>query len=427
MNGTHSPPSIASLTSAGDNRARFVTLTQGIANRAENNSNFPPFTGPGALMNLVQRFTNNTVPVNINENFNVNDFIQQANANMQSKGLRPEDGRMRMPDEEDHNGRMPMDGERVNQGNVAEMDNDSYDNDYNDDDDGDDDDEDDDDDDDDYNDDNDDESESVDSEEEVHDEIVHNFMHTFHNGDYDLEFDDALSYDQGIPLSALPTQASYNKPDNWREANRIGLEKLKEQLQTYINSVSRGTFSNLNLRHNSKFDVHELMDNEKPVVWHEPVLDRYWNHFSAAINRRLYTDIYGIQLENIEITKDCMAALVDVCQCENVKISSPLVSFDNANLCGEGIICLSMLVDVSSQLQEFCLRHNWIDSMDLARCLSRSLKSHTCINQLIITHCELGSSPEILLVILQSDVRRINLSNNNRLIGGNHHCRVSGG
>ena len=88
----HSPPSIASLTTAGDNRARFAT-TQDIANKAAN-SNFPAFTGPGALMNLIQRFNNEVLPGNINENFNVNDFILQTNANLQSNGLRPVDGRM---------------------------------------------------------------------------------------------------------------------------------------------------------------------------------------------------------------------------------------------------------------------------------------------------------------------------------------------
>jgi hypothetical protein len=51
--------------------------------------------------------------------------------------------------------------------------------------------------------------------------------------------------------------------------------------------------------------------------------------------------------------------------------------------------------------------------MELARCLSRSLKSHTRINDLRLTHCDLGSDPEILLVILQSDVECIILSNNN--------------
>jgi Ran GTPase-activating protein (RanGAP) involved in mRNA processing and transport len=51
--------------------------------------------------------------------------------------------------------------------------------------------------------------------------------------------------------------------------------------------------------------------------------------------------------------------------------------------------------------------------MESARCLSRSLRSHACIDQLTITHCELGSSPEILSVILQSNVKSINLDNNN--------------
>jgi Ran GTPase-activating protein (RanGAP) involved in mRNA processing and transport len=51
--------------------------------------------------------------------------------------------------------------------------------------------------------------------------------------------------------------------------------------------------------------------------------------------------------------------------------------------------------------------------MESARCLSRSLRSHACIGQLTITHCELGSSPEILSVILQSNVKSINLDNNN--------------
>jgi hypothetical protein len=51
--------------------------------------------------------------------------------------------------------------------------------------------------------------------------------------------------------------------------------------------------------------------------------------------------------------------------------------------------------------------------MESARCLSRSLKLHNNINQISLTHCDLGSTPEILLIILQSDVRGINLSNNN--------------
>ena len=65
--------------------------------------------------------------------------------------------------------------------------------------------------------------ESEEEEEEVHDESVHKFIHTFHNGDYDQEFDDALSSDRSAVVpTTRPTQASYNKPDDWRERNQIG-------------------------------------------------------------------------------------------------------------------------------------------------------------------------------------------------------------
>ena len=60
------------------------------------------------------------------------------------------------------------------------------------------------------------------------------------------------------------------------------------------------------------------------------------------------------------------------------------------------------------------LYHNWIDSMESARFRSRSMRSHPRINQLFLSYCDLGrSSPEILLVILQSDVNHIILNNNN--------------
>ena len=54
-------------------------------------------------------------------------------------------------------------------------------------------------------------------EEEVDNEIVDKFTRTFHNGDYDAEFDDALSYDRSVTIPNQATQAAYNKPDNWRE------------------------------------------------------------------------------------------------------------------------------------------------------------------------------------------------------------------
>jgi hypothetical protein len=248
-------------------------------------------------------------------------------------------------------------------------------------------------------------------EEEVDNEIVDKFTRTFHNGDYDAEFDDALSYDRSVTIPNQATQAAYNKPDNWRERNRIGLEKVKRQLQTCIDSVTRGNSFDLILTHN----IYE--DQEEPIVWHEPILDRYWDVLEAEIDSRkqqeIVTDIRGIHIENVEMKKERIAALVDICRSGRATNSSTQVIFNNANICGEGIVCLSKLVDISSNLQMLFIRNNQIDDMESACCLSRALKSHNHINNLDLSHCDLGSTPEMISVILQSDVSNIRLSSNN--------------
>ena len=69
------------------------------------------------------------------------------------------------------------------------------------------------------------------------------FIRTFHNGDYDKVFVNSLNLDRNKILPSQPSQASYdNKPDDWVERNRIGLERVKAQLQTCIDSVPRDTY-----------------------------------------------------------------------------------------------------------------------------------------------------------------------------------------
>jgi hypothetical protein len=118
----------------------------------------------------------------------------------------------------------------------------------------------------------------------------------------------------------------------------------------------------------------------------------------------LATDIQGINIENVEIKKEHLAALVAMFLSGRATNSSECIAFVNANLCREGITWLSKLVDVSFNLQEFYIYHNRIDKMESASCLSRSLKSHACIIYLHLNHCDLGSNPEILLAMLQSEV-----------------------
>jgi hypothetical protein len=257
-------------------------------------------------------------------------------------------------------------------------------------------------------DDDDDDSGSV---EEVKDEIVDSFIRNFHNSEYDVELDDTLSSDRGIILPAWPTQASYNKPDNWRERNEFGLQLTMEAVENWICGLECDTSFNLCLTH------YVDGDDQEPIVWYKPILDESWDELEAAIDRvkqlGIVTEIEHIRIKNVEIKKDQLAALVAIFRSGRATNSSNTVDFDNVNLCGEGIITLSKLVDVSSKLQCFCLRHNRIDNMDSARYLSRSLKSHTRINNIHLTHCDLGSNPKMLSVILQSEVKIIDLSSNN--------------
>jgi hypothetical protein len=264
----------------------------------------------------------------------------------------------------------------------------------------------------------DDDDDDDDSGGEIDIENVKKIIRSFHNCDFDVDFDIALSADRNVTLPNQPTQASYNKPDNWRERNRIGLEKVKGQLQGFLRSASvlHDVHFYLDLNHISRWN-QQYMDNDEPIVWHEPILDRYWDVLEAEIDARkqqeIVTDIKRIRIVNVEMKKERLAALIAIFRNGREYNSSTFVNFNNVNLCADGIISLSELVDVSSELECFCIHRNRFDSMDSARCLSRSLLSHASINQLSLAHCDLGSNPEILLIILQSNILYINLNSNN--------------
>ena len=165
-----------------------------------------------------------------------------------------------------------------------------------------------------------------------------------------------------------PTLTFYNKPENWRERNRIGLEKVKRELQSCIRKVTNQQSFQLKLTHNGY--GHQLMDNEEPIDWHEPILDDCW----AVLNGQMrltdsVTDICGFNIENVEMKKEHLAAIVDIFRSGRATNSSTTVGLENANLCAYGIISLSKLVDLSSNLNYLFLDHNRIDNMDSACCL----------------------------------------------------------
>jgi hypothetical protein len=170
--------------------------------------------------------------------------------------------------------------------------------------------------------------------------IVDIFIRSFHNGNYDVEFDNKLSADRGAILPARATQASYNMPDNWVERNQLGLKKMKLWLQDATDNVeamdqSWGLYCHWEQR----------TEIDAPIVWHESILDDYWYKFEAEIYKRGVTDICDVEFVNVEITKESMLKLVAI---SSATKSIADIHFDNANLCEEGILSLSKLVDVSS-------------------------------------------------------------------------------
>jgi hypothetical protein len=183
------------------------------------------------------------------------------------------------------------------------------------------------------NEDEDDDDDGDDEEEEmkIEDEIVEKFIRNFHKGEYDVELDDTLSSDQGIISLARPTQASYNKPDNWRERNQIGLEKVKEQLQDCIASAIQEPSFELCLTHN------DMWTQQQPIVWHEPILDYYWEQLEEEFDQNkqmgIVTKINHIGITNVEMKKERLAALVDIFVSERATNSSAVVDFNNVNLC----------------------------------------------------------------------------------------------
>jgi hypothetical protein len=128
-----------------------------------------------------------------------------------------------------------------------------------------------------------DEEESEDDDDSTSDGEIENmekFIRTFHNGDFDSVFDNAFSFERkrNVTLAdrpTRPTQASYDKPDNWVERNQIGLEKIRERLQNYIYMVSNVNCFNFDLKYNRPWE--QLVDNEEPIVWHNAILDHYWD------------------------------------------------------------------------------------------------------------------------------------------------------
>ena len=86
-----------------------------------------------------------------------------------------------------------------------------------------------------------------------------------------------------------------------KESDRT--RESEERAEYCIRKVTNQQSFQLKLTHNGY--GHQLMDNEEPIVWHEPILDDCW----AVLNGQMrlmdsVTKVKGIDIENLEMKKE---------------------------------------------------------------------------------------------------------------------------
>jgi len=108
---------------------------------------------------------------------------------------------------------------------------------------------------------------------------------------------------------------------------------VEERLQTCIRKVTNHDKSfELELIGNVRWD--QCMDIEAPIVWHEPILDRYWDQLEELIKQQdIVTDIERINFENVEMKMEHIAALVAILSSGRAISSSAFILSFEASGC----------------------------------------------------------------------------------------------
>jgi hypothetical protein len=191
----------------------------------------------------------------------------------------------------------------------------------------------------------------------------------------------------------------------------IAVENLKSQLKVLTREADTGILSRISL---SSISSHQLItpDVEEPVLSHDPSTEMHWREsFTALDNADKAIKITDIIIRKIEMKKDVFDQFMRSLRGRVSNLCK--IIFNHTNLCGEGLISLSTLVEQCPVLETLELSHIQIDDINVATCLSRALTSLPRTIYLHLPYCNLGNYLEILSVILQSEVKGISLQNNN--------------
>jgi hypothetical protein len=238
------------------------------------------------------------------------------------------------------------------------------------------------------------------------------FALNVHTGKYDNDIEEEVSN-----VVANAGNVREINPAELEERRAIAVENLKLQLKALTNQADTGVLSHFYLMSNStrerEIGAPAIPPNvEEPVLSHDPLTEVHWKEFFTSLeNADKAIKITNISIRKIEMKKVIFDQLVRFLWGQTSTLK--FITFDQSNLCGEGLLSLITLMEQCPVLHTLKLSHFPIDDINVATCLSRSLKSRTRIIYLHLPYCNLGNSPEILSVILQSEVRDIFLSNNN--------------
>jgi hypothetical protein len=196
----------------------------------------------------------------------------------------------------------------------------------------------------------------------------------------------------------------------------FAVENLKLQLKGIAHEADTGVLSRITLMSNStrvrEIGAPAIQPNvEEAVLSHDPSTDMHWKKFFTSLeNADKTTEITLISIRKIEMKKVIFDQLVRFLRGQTSTLK--FITFDQTNLCGDGLLSLITLVEQCPALEMLDLSHFPIDDTKVATCLSRVMRYHPQYIHLSLSYCNLGNTPEILSIILQSEVKSISLSNN---------------
>jgi len=243
------------------------------------------------------------------------------------------------------------------------------------------------------------------------------FILNFHNGNYDGDINAALSSLFAADESRILQQLMGNgAPSDWldeRRAQAITILRNQMEMQIQMAPLDLGVLSSFQLGPDdpSFQSANDVLTESRPInMNHNEMLD-LWKRLGIAYGKRKQIrHTNTLQITNVGMSKEVMNMLLAT----NIggKIDRS-IKFTNTNLCGEGIISLSKLIQNNPTVNSLQLSHNPITDINAAVTLSKALKPRLLMSNLDLSNCNLGNDSNILAAVLQSDVMMMTLDYNN--------------